>query len=410
MTTVTATAEIEAQFGTPAFTANPYPLYARLREEAPVYWSESQRAWLITRYADVSATVRDPKRFSSSGRFAAVLDALPAAERARFDPFERHFAVGLLGSDPPDHTRLRRLINRAFTPRVVEELRPRVQALIDGLLDAVQGRGEMDFIRDVAYPLPATVIAELMGVPFEDQDLFKRWSDGILSFQGTGRTTVETLDRAQRDLLEMRAFLTDLLAERRKVPTDDLLGRMVAAEAEGDKLSSSELLTTCVTLLTAGHETTTNLIGNGLSTLLRHPEQLARLRADEGLMPAAIEEMLRYESPLQRNPRVVAEDLEFGGQHLRKGDFVLQILASANHDPEVFTDPDRFDISRQPNRHLAFGLGIHFCLGAPLARIEAPVVIGTVLRRFPELRLVDERPDWQEHGLLRSLRTMPVAF
>ena len=410
MTTASATAEIEDQFGGVAFTADPYPLYARLREEAPVYWSESQRAWLLTRYADVSATVRDPKRFSSSGRFSAVLDALPAAERARFDPFERHFAVGLLGSDPPDHTRLRHLINRAFTPRVVEALRPRVQELVDELLDRVQPHGGMDFIRDVAYPLPATVIAELLGVPVADQDRFKDWSDGILSFQGTGRTTVETLDRAQRDLLEMRAFLTDLLAQRRRTPTDDLLGRMVAAEEEGDKLSSAELLTTCVTLLTAGHETTTNLIGNGLFTLLRHPEQLARLRADESLMAVAVEEMLRYESPLQRNPRRVAEDLEFGGQRLRRGDFVLQILASANHDPAVFPEPERFDITRQPNRHLAFGHGIHFCLGAPLARIEAPVVIGTVLRRFPHLRLTGDAPQWQEHGLLRSLRTMPVAF
>jgi cytochrome P450 len=410
MTTETLRGDFEDQIGSPAFTADPYPLYARLREEAPVYWSESQRAWLLTSYADVSATVRDPKRFSSSGRFSAVLDALPSDERSRFDPFERHFAVGLLGSDPPDHTRLRRLINRAFTPRVVEELRPRVQDLVDGMLDQVQAKGEMDFIRDIAYPLPATVIAELLGVPVEDQDRFKDWSDGILSFQGTGRTTVETLDRAQRDLLEMRAFLTDLLAQRRRVPTDDLLGRMVAAEEEGDKLSSAELLTTCVTLLTAGHETTTNLIGNGLYTLLRHPEQMARLRVDEALMPTAVEEMLRYESPLQRNPRRVAEDLEFGGQRLRRGDFVLQILAAANHDPAVFPDPERFDITRQPNRHLAFGHGIHFCLGAPLARIEAPVVIGTVLRRMPELHLTKDEPQWQEHGLLRSLRTLPVAF
>lgn len=403
-------ADLDTALTSDAFVADPYPTYARLREQDPVHWSDSQGGWLLTRFADVLDTIRDPGRFSSQGRFSAVLEPLPDDERTRFDPLERHFAVGLLGSDPPDHTRLRGLINRAFTPRVVEALRPRVQALVDELLDAVQGQGQMDAIADVAYPLPATVIAELLGVPVEHRDRFKVWSDGILSFQGTGRATVETLDRAQRDLLELRAFLTELLDHRRRAPSDDLLGRMVEAEAEGDRLSSAELLTTCVTLLTAGHETTTNLIGNGLFTLLRHPDALADLRADPGLMPTAIEEILRYESPLQRNPRRVAEDLELGGHRLKRGDFVLQVLSAANRDPGQFPDPDRFDSRRRPNRHLAFGVGIHFCLGAPLARIEGPVVIGTMLRRMPDLRLATDEAHWQRHGLLRSLATLPVTF
>ena len=394
----------------PAFFADPYPVYRRLREEAPVFRSEAIGAWLLTRYDDVSATVRDPRRFSSRERFSAVLDPLSAAERDHLRPLADHFAVGLLGSDPPDHTRLRGLINRAFTPRVVEGLRPRVETLVEGFLDAAEERGEMDFIADFAYPLPATVIAELLGAPPGARDDFKRWSDGILAFQGTGRATPALLDRAQRDLLEMRAFLGDLLAARRRVPTEDLLGRLVAAEAEGDKLSEAELLTTCVTLLTAGHETTTNLLGNGLYSLLRYPDEMARLRAAPELMPTAVEEMLRYESPLQRNPRRLAEDVALGGHIMRRGDFVLQVLGSANRDPARFPDPDRFDVGRRPNRHLAFGHGIHFCLGAPLARLEATIAFGAMLRRLPNLRLTGDGVRWQEHGLLRSLTALPVAF
>jgi cytochrome P450 len=394
----------------PAFVADPYPVYDRLRAEAPVYRSEAVGAWLLTRYDDVAATLKDPRRFSSRGRFSAVLDRLEPDQRPRFRPLEEHFAVGLLGSDPPDHSRLRGLINRAFTPRVVEALRPRVQEIVDDLLDAAHDRGGMDAIADFAYPLPATVIAELLGAPPDTLDDFKRWSDGILSFQGTGQTTTDTLDRAQRDLSEMRAFLSELLELRRRTPADDLLSRMVAAEADGDKLSSAELLTTCVTLLTAGHETTTNLIGNGLLALLRHPDQLRRLRDDPSLMPTAVEEMLRFESPLQRNPRRIAEDLELGGRTLRRGDFVLQVLGAANRDPARFPDPHRFDIARQPNRHLAFGHGIHFCLGAPLARIEAPIALGTLLRRFPDLRLAADHAEWQPHGLLRAQKRLPVAF
>ena len=395
---------------TAAFYTDPYPLYDQLRAEQPVYWSDAVGAWLLTRYDDVTTTLRDPRRFSSRGRFLAVLDRVPADTRARVRSLEDHFTVGLISSDPPDHTRLRGLINRAFTPRRIEGLRPRVQALVDELLGTIEAHGEMDVFHDLAYPLPATVIAELLGAPAADRDRFKVWSNGILAFQGTGRTTPDTLDRAQHDLLEMRAFLGELLERRRREPADDLLSAMVAAEAEGDKLSAAELLTTCVTLLTAGHETTTNLIANGLYTLLRHPEQLQQLRADPGLMATAVEEMLRYESPLQRNPRRLAEDVELHGQRLRRGDFVLQVLGAANRDPAQFPDPDRFNITRRPNRHVAFGMGIHFCLGAPLARLEAPIAIGTVLRRLPRLGLADGDIRWQEHGLLRALQSLPVVF
>ncbi|MFM9105340.1 MAG: cytochrome P450 [Chloroflexota bacterium] len=403
--------ELDALLTAPAFTADPYPVYARFREEAPVHFSEANGGWMLFRYDDVHATLRDPARFSSRGRFSAALRRIDPGTRARIGPLTDHFTVGMLANDPPDHTRLRGLVNRAFTPRVVENMRPRIHAIVGDLLDAALPRGEFDLIADFAYPLPATVIAELFGAPAAEQDRFKRWSNDILGFQGTGNPEAGAVLRAQDSLLEMRAFLKDLADHRRAHPGDDLLGLLVAAEAAGDRLSEQELLTVCVTLLTAGHETTTNLIGNGMRLLLRHPEQLARLREDPGLMASAVEEMLRADSPLQRNPRQAAVDLDLGGQRIRAGDYVMQVLGSANHDPAAFPAPERFDIGRTPNRHVAFGGGIHFCLGAPLARLEAPIAIGEVLRRAPGLALAepDAPPRWLRSGLLRGLERLPVA-
>jgi cytochrome P450 len=393
-----------------AFYQDPYPLYDELRAETPVAYSESVGGWLLTRYDDVLATLQDTEHFSSQGRMLAPLERLPDGERRRFKPFEDHFTVGLISSDPPNHTRLRALVNKAFTPRIVERLRPRIQTLVDELIDAVQAHGQMDIVRDLAYPLPAIVIAELLGAPVEAREDFKTWSDGILAFQGMGVVTPEVLEHSQRNLLAMRNFLGGLLAQRRRQPKDDLLSHLAAAEMQGDRLTEAELLTTCVTLLTAGHETTTNLIANGLYTLLRHPEQLEQLRASPALMTSGIEEMLRYESPLQRNPRRVLADLEYGGAQMRRGDYVLQLLGAANRDPRVFSEASVFRLTRQANRHLAFAFGIHFCLGAPLARLEAPVAIGTTLRRLPAMRLACESVEWQCHGLLRGLVALPVAF
>lgn len=402
--------DLDRQLVSPEYYADPYPFYARLRVEAPVHWSDTLGGWMVTRYDDVLSTLRDTDHFSNQGRFHAVLNPFPPEVRARLQAFDDHFAVGLIGSDPPDHTRLRGLVNLSLTPRIVDRLRPRVQALVDTFLDAVQEQGRMDVIRDLAYPLPATVIAELLGVPPSDRDRFKLWSEGIFAFQGTGRATPELVEYAQTHLLAMRAFLSELLAERRLNPRDDLLTRLVEAEAAGARLTESELLTTCVTLLTAGHETTTNLIGNGLLLLLRHPDQLGLMRDNPRLLPSAIEECLRYESPLQRNPRRVKEDVELRGQRLRRGDYVMQILGSANRDPVRFSDPDRFDIARAAGGHVAFGFGIHFCVGAPLARLEAPIAIHTILRRFPRLALATDRPEWHHHGLLRGLKALPVTF
>ena len=412
MLAATALDELDQQLTSPAFFADPYPFYHRLREADPVHWSDANGGWMLTRYDDVLATLKDTRHFSSRGRFSAVIERIPPDVRARVQPLEDHFKVGLIASDPPDHTRMRALVNRAFTPRVVEQLRPRIQALVDGYLDAVQDRGEMDVVRDLAYPLPATVIAELLGAPPEDRDRFKRWTAGIMAFQGTGRVRPEVIEESQRALLEMRAFLTDLAEQRRRAPREDLMSRLVEAEEEGEKLTHAELMTTCVTLLTAGHETTTSLIGSGLYTLLRHPDQLRVLRERPDLMPSAIEEMLRYESPLQRNPRSVAADVELDGKRLRRGDYVMQVLGAANRDPAQFPEPDRFDVTRQPNRHVAFGFGIHFCVGASLARLEAPIAIESVLRRMPRLKLAVDHDAirWHQHGLLRGLTSLPVLF
>ena len=394
----------------PAFYQDPYPVYDELLATTRLAWSEALAGWVMPRYEDVQTTLLDTAHFSSRGRVTAVLDRLDLDLRQHFAPFENHFSSGLINADPPDHARLRALVTKAFAPKASEALRPRIQQLVDGLLDAAQSRGEFDVIWDFAYPLPAILIAEILGVPPETRDDFRRWSDSVLSFQGAGVVSPELLDKVQTDLVAMREFLAGLLADRRAHPRDDLLTHLVKSEIEGDRLTPAELLTTSVLLLIAGHETTTNTIANGLYTLLRHPEVLARLRADPALLPTAVEEVLRYESPLQRNPRRMSMDYDYLGAPLRQGDYVLQLFGSANRDPRVFPDPHRFDLTRQPNRHLSFGFGIHFCVGAPLARLEAPIAIGTVLRRFPNLRLSGASFAWRVHGLIRGLDRLPVAF
>ncbi len=394
----------------PGFYQDPYPIYAELRNQVRCAWSEALGGWLIPRYDDVVATMLDVKHFSSQGRVLAVLDRLPQELRPHFRPFENHFTGGLINADPPNHTRLRALVNHAFTPRTVELLKPRIQVLVDELIDNVSAGGQMDLIRDFAYPLPAIVIAEILGVPPETREDFQVWSDGVLAFQGSGFVTPEVLDASQTHLIAMRNFLAELLDDRRRAPRNDLLSELVKAEVEGDRLTPAELLTTCVTLLIAGHETTTNLISSGLYTLLRQPEALERLRADASLLPSAVEEMMRYEGPLQRNPRRMTEDYEYAGARLRKGDYVLQMMGAANRDGQQFPNPEQFDLARTPNRHIAFGFGIHFCVGAPLARLEVPIAIGTVLRRLPNLRLTAEALEWRPHGLLRGLYKLPVSF
>ena len=395
--------DIDAALGSAGFHQDPYPVYRALRDERPAFWSNALQAWVVTRLNDVVTLIRDHERLSSEGRLVAVLDRVPEDQRELVAPMRDHFAIpGLIHSDPPGHNRLRGLISQAFSARVIEGLRPRIVEIVDDLLAGAEERASIDLLDVLAYPLPAIVIAELFGAPAGDRGLFKAWSDEIVAFQGSGEAKVAALTRSRDGLLAMRAYLDALIEERRRRPSDDLLGLLVAAEQAGDRLTADEMLSTCVTFLIAGHETTTSLIANGVVTLLRNPGELQRLRADTSLMESAIEECLRYESPIQRVFRLAVADVDVRGETIRAGQTVLLMLGAANRDPEVFRDPDVFDITRAPNRHVAFGTGIHYCLGAPLARLEASIALPAALNRWPELRLADEETRWQsEKGLFR---------
>jgi cytochrome P450 len=394
----------------PDFKANPYPTYARLRSEAPVYrvaLPDGRGVWLVTRYEDVSAVLKD-ERFVKDWRNAMTPEQL--AQMPPIPEVMKPLSRNMLDTDPPDHERLRSLVQKAFTPRLIERMRPRVQAIADALLDAVQDRGEMDLIDDYAFPLPIIVIAELLGVPAEDRNKFRQWSNAAVS----GDTTQEYMEKVL--LPHMQAFtdyLRAMFEEKRENPQDDLISGLVRAEEAGDKLSEDELLGMVFLLLIAGHETTVNLIGNGTLALLQHPDQLQKLREDPSLIKPAIEELLRYDGPVETSTeRFAREDIDIGGTVIPRGEMVMVVLASADHDPERFTDPDTLDITRADNRHLAFGKGIHFCLGAPLARMEGQIAIDTLLRRMPELRLVDspESLTWRPGMILRGLNGLPVEF
>lgn len=401
--------DLDQMLTSDAYCQDPYPAYRRLLAEAPVFWSEGWNAWVISSFDDVQTSLRDAKNFSSAGRMPLLTGGMAEATRQEMQMLEPHFTQGLIHTDPPDHTRLRGLVNKAFTSRAVERLRPQIEALVDEMLDQVADRGEMEVVRDLAYPLPATVIALMLGAPPEDRDRFKQWSDDIVALQESDLAP-ETVRQARHSIEEMKLFLADLLRQRRAKPEDDLLSNLAAVEEDGRALTTDELLATCVTLLIAGHETTTSLIASGLLTLLRHPDQLAQLRRDPELIGPAIEEIVRYESPIQRDFRRVATDIEFGGHPMRAGSLVFQMLGAANRDPKYFSDPDRFDINREKRRHLAFGYGIHFCVGAPLARLEGPIAIMAVLRRMPDLALATDDIVWQGKRSFRCPTAVPVRF
>ena len=388
----------------PEFNADPYPFYHRLREADPVHRSPLG-FWVLTRYDDCVMVLRDP-RFGRAG-FEGVLESVygNTVEQGRLP-------TSMLFRDPPDHTRLRGLVSRAFTPRVVEALRPRIQQIVDGLLDRVQSAGRMEVISDLAYPLPVIVISEMLGVPEEDRERIKQWSADIArSLDAIGLPTdPEIVDRGRTGRRAIGDYFRSLIPDRKKRPRGDLLSLLIEAEEQGDKLSEGELLATCVLLYIAGHETTVNLIGNGLLALLRHPKELERLRDEPSLIQSAVEELLRYDGPVQRTARITNADVELGEHKIPKGSMVVPVIGAANRDPAHFPDPDRLDVSRPDNRHIAFGFGIHFCLGAPLARLEGQISLGTLLHRLPRLALSTERPEWRESQVLRGLKALPVSF
>ena len=368
------------------FLDDPYPVLRQLRREEPVYWSESIGGWIVTRYDDIVPTFRDVAHFSNYGRFAKVVEYLSTDVRKKFAPFENHYRQkSMLQSDPPDHTRLRALIVRVFNANSIEAMRPMIKKIVNQVIDEVEARGQMDVIRDLAFPLPFNILGSIMGLPIADQDRVKLWADEILLFQGVNRPAEAILERSQAALLAMRSYLTDLVNEKRRRPSDDMISQLVAVDAEGSRLTEQELVYTCITLLGAGHETTTSLIGNGLYTILSLPQEWRKLRQNPLLLNSAIEEMLRFESPVARQPRVVKGDIQLGGKKMMEGQVAFQMLNSANRDPDHFPEPDKFDIERQNNKHIAFGMGIHFCVGAGLARTEAQEVFKAIIERLPNI-------------------------
>ncbi len=400
---------MNVDIASPGHKANIHPFYARLRADSPVHrvtLPDRKEAWLITRYDDVVAVLKD-------GRFVKDKAKAQTAEQAArqpwvpriFRPLERN----MLDVDPPDHTRLRALVHRAFSPRLVEEMRGRIESLARELLVSAGRRGSMDIIRDYALPIPTTIIGEMLGVPDSDRHRFHRWSRSIVSATPSGWGMIRAIPSA----IAFLRYIRRLVVARRVRPRDDLVGALVQAEEAGEQLSEDELVAMVFLLLIAGHETTVNLIGNGMLALLMNPDQVQRLKDDPALLEPAVEELLRYESPLETaTERFAREDVTVAGVTIPRGGLVYAALASANRDERQFPNPDILDLAREPNRHLSFGLGPHYCLGAPLARLEGQVAIGTLMAWLTDFRL-SQKPEslrWRRGLVLRGLEALPVTF
>lgn len=392
----------------PQFKANPFPFLAGLRSSQPVYRTtlpDKTPVWLITRYDDVAALLKD-ERFVKNRRTAMTSEQLRKMPWVppMFRPLERN----MLDLDPPDHTRLRALVHKAFTPNLIGQMRDRIQTLADELLDGVARKGQLDLINDYALPLPMTIITEILGVPTSDRHKFHKWSQAVVSLTSP-KATMRVIPNVWMFIRYLRRFFR----ERRSDPRDDLASALIQAEEAGDKLSEDELLAMVFLLLIAGHETTVNLIGNGMLALLEHPDQMDKLRRNPSMIKPAIEELLRYASPVfMSTERYASQDLDLQGVTIPRGGMTLGVIGSANRDETVFENADALDITREPNRHLSFGQGIHFCVGAPLARLEGQIAINTLMRRMPDLRLSvpTDSLRWRPSIFLRGLERLPVAF
>lgn len=394
---------------TPQYLADPYAVFRDMRSKDPVHWSERMNGWVVTRYEDVKIALQDT-RLISGQRLRSYMGQFPEAVQKKMEPLYNNYTKWLVMMDPPDHTRLRALVNKAFTPRMVEGLRPLIQNLNNELFDAFETTGRMDAIKGLAYPLPASVISEMLGIPPEDRQQFNQWADDMTAFLGSGRPKVDLAEAALKSVGELTRYFLPIVTERRENPKEDLISILVGVEEEGQKITEDEILAMCIFLLVAGHETTMALIANGLLALLRYPDQFDKLKKDHSLVGSAVEEFLRYDSPLQHQIRIADEDIEMHGKAIKQGQRVVLMLGAANHDPEVFPNPDQLDICRSPNKHLAFGLGKHFCIGAPLARLEGQMVFTDILRRFPNLRLENEDIEWRIDTSMRNPKEMWVTF
>ena len=385
----------------PSMYLDPYPTYAALRAKDPVHWSTLAHAWVFSRYEDVDALLRDHRRFSNDARNRHIPKGLRSTTA-----FPRRSMFFL---DPPDHTRLRALVGKAFTPGAIEALKPHIQGIMETLLDRIEDAAAFDVIQAIAQPLSVLALARLLGVPAKDQPRLAGWSHRIAR-------TLEPTASAADDQEAVRAayglddYFRGIIEERRAQPQPDLISAFVAVEEVGDKLTPDELLMMLRLLLIAGHETTTDLIGNGLLALLRHPQQLHLLREDPDLMESAVEEFLRYDSPVQVDARAALEDMEIRGRQIKKGQGILPLIGSANRDADVFTHPERLDITRKQASNISFGRGIHYCLGAPLARLEARIAFEALLRRFSDIRLATDRPPFKDNLALRGLKALPVII
>ncbi len=389
----------------PEVLANPYPLYQQLRTEDPVHWDPFLHAWVVTRYADVITVLQ---RFSANRTPTA--EQLTALGLESLTPLAKVMVHQMLFLDPPAHGRVRGLASKAFTPRRVEVLRGHIQEITNNLLDAVQDKGEMDIIADLAYPLPAIVTAEMLGVPTSDWKQLTAWSGDFAQVLGNFQHNPDHAAQVIRSLEGMIAYFRAAIRENEKHPREGLISALMTAEQDGDRLTEEEIIANTIVTMVGGQETTTNLIGNGVLSLLRNPEALAELRADSSLIPSAVEELLRYESPSQHTARLAPDDVVLGGKSIRKRQAVIAVMGAANRDPERFPDPDRLDIHRQDNRHVAFAWAAHFCFGAPLARIEGQTAFQTLLRRMPNLQLKPVPITWRENLGLRGLTALPVSF
>jgi cytochrome P450 len=399
---------------------DPYAQYKLLRDMAPVF-NTPFGVYLVSGHDVVTTALRHPQLGSDERKadltvmndraINRLLGKLTKGGNRHEGPFTEIFTRVMLFRDPPDHTRLRSLVSKAFTPKTVEVLTERVSAMTDELLAKADERRQMDLMVDLAYPLPARVICELLGVPAEDQDLFVHHAPALATgLDPSPMRNASVVDAADKATAALSEYLNKLIDQRRQEPADDLMSRLIAAEEEGDRLTRDELVATCLLLLIAGHETTANLIGNGMLALFRNPEQAARLRDDPELDRPAIEELMRYDGPIQMTERIALDDVELGGTNIPKGAVTIQLMGAANRDPAVFTDPDSLDLGRSPNPHVGFGGGSHFCIGAPLARMEARIVIPTLLRRYPNLRPLATKPEWRPSFTIRGLRTLPVSW
>lgn len=394
----------------PDVNADPHQALARLRELDSIHWSEPHRAWLATRYNDISEAYRNRALSSDRVRPLLAMSKDENEQSAATTRVRELLSQWMVVSDPPQHTRLRRLAAGAFKQQRIVDMNQRIQQLVDDLLDRFIAEGHTDLIEHLAYPLPAIVIAEMLGAPQEDRDRFRHWSDelALVAFGAGGDAREERHERALRGMEEMVAFFRELIELRRREPGDDMLTAMMAGDGSGDELTEDELVAMCALLLFAGHETTTNSIANGIVALLQHPDQLALLREEPDLISSAVEELLRFDGPIKVINRWVTQDTELAGQQIRAGERVYLVLSAANRDPAKFTDPDALDLRRSPNPHIAFGKGIHACLGAQLARLETRIAIGSVVRRLPGLRLAGEL-SYKESLAARALRRLPVA-